>query len=72
MIPGAGGVETKRPVEWLQMGSGEDWVLRPVDEGMCKYESLIDGTLDLEDVARLNDRLDVKAENERRYRKAQE
>jgi hypothetical protein len=39
---------------------------------MCKYESLIDGTLDIMDVARMNDYLDVKSENERRYRKAQE
>lgn len=72
MIPGAGGVETERPVQWLEMADKEDWLLRPVDEGMCKYESLIDGTLDLVDVARMNDRLDVKMENERRYRKAQE
>lgn len=46
--------------------------MRPVDEGMCKYESLLDCTLDLCDVARMNDRLDVKAENDRRFRKAQE
>lgn len=54
------------------MEGGEDWVCRPAVEGMCKYESLKDGTLDLEDVARMNTALDVKAENERRYRKAQE
>ena len=54
------------------MEGGEDWVIRPAAEGMCKYESLKDGTLDLEDVARMNAALDVKAENERRYRKAQE
>lgn len=46
--------------------------MRPALEGMCKYESLKDGTLDLEDVALMNDELDVRAENERRYRKAQE
>jgi hypothetical protein len=33
-------------------------------EGMCKYESLIDGTLGLEDLALLNDALDVRAANE--------
>lgn len=33
-------------------------------EGMCKYESLIDGTLGLEDVALLNDALDIRAANE--------
>lgn len=52
------------------MGDKEDWVMRPVLEGMCKYESLKDGTLDLEDVARMNEMLDVRAENEERYRKA--
>lgn len=54
------------------MPDGEDWLLRPVVEGMCKYESLKDGTLDLEDVAKMNDILDVKQENEQRYRRANE
>ena len=54
------------------MGSQEDWLLRPVLEGMCKYESLKDGTLDLEDIAKMNDSIDVKTENENRFRKAQE
>jgi hypothetical protein len=51
------------------MESGEDWLLRPVVEGKCSYESLINGALDLVDVARLNDALDVCEENERRQRK---
>ena len=34
---------------------------------MCMFESLTDGTLSLADVALMNDALDVKAENERRY-----
>lgn len=46
--------------------------MRPVVDGACKYESLKDGTLDLEDVARINAALDVKAENEKRFRKAHE
>ncbi len=54
------------------MGDDEDWLMAPVLEGMCKYESLRDGTLDLEDLAKMNDALAVRAENERRYRKAQE
>jgi hypothetical protein len=33
---------------------------------LCRYESLIDGTLDLADVATLNELLDVQAENTRR------
>jgi len=52
------------------MPENEDWVMRPAIEGVCKYESLIDGTLSLLDVARMNDALDVKWENERRFRKA--
>lgn len=38
----------------------------PVIEGLLKYESLIDGTVDLCDVALLNDALAVKRENEAR------
>ncbi|WP_418939741.1 DUF6889 family protein [Paraburkholderia bryophila] len=41
-------------------------------EGMCKYESLVDGTLGLEDVALMNDALDVKAINEARLHQAAE
>lgn len=54
------------------MEDGEEWLLRPVTEGMCQYENLRNCTLGLEDVARMNAALDVKAENERRYRKANE
>lgn len=54
------------------MENGEDWLMRPAVEGICNYESLKNGTLDLEDVARMNAALDVKAENEKRLRKAQE
>jgi hypothetical protein len=31
---------------------------------MCRYESLLDGTLGLEDIALMNDALAVKADNE--------
>lgn len=48
----------------------EDWLLRPVLRGLCKYESLIDGTLGLEDIALLNEALDVEAENRFRIEKA--
>lgn len=54
------------------MSNGEDWIMRPVLESCCKYESLIDCSLTLEDLARLNGALDVKYENEYRYRKAHE
>jgi len=46
--------------------------MRPAVEGVCLYESLIDGTLGMLDVARMNAALDVKAENENRIRKANE
>lgn len=46
--------------------------MRPVDRGYCLYESLIDGTLGLEDVARMNDAIDVKEENERRLAAARQ
>lgn len=37
---------------------------------MCRYESLKDGTLDLADIALMNDALAVKADNEARARAA--
>jgi len=40
--------------------------MRPVLRGLCKYESLKDGTLDLADFALMNDSLDVQAENNAR------
>ena len=52
------------------MGSEEDWLLRPVGEKMCLYESLLNCTLDLADIAKMNDYLDVRAENDNRYRRA--
>ena len=59
-------------MKWATMGEDEDWLMRPVLEGMCQFESLKDGTIDLVDVALMNDALDVRAENERRFRKANE
>ncbi len=43
---------------------------RPLSEGLCRVESYKDGTLDLCDIADLNDLLDVRQENQRRYRAA--
>lgn len=42
--------------------------MRPVLAGMCKYESLKDGALDLRDFAVMNDALDVQAINTERLR----
>lgn len=54
----------------MNLPDGEDYLMRPVLAGMCKLESLLDGTLDLGDIAWANDALAIKAENERRYREA--
>jgi len=51
-------------VKWASLPDGEDWLLRPVVRGMCRYESLKDGSLDLSDIALMNDALDVVAENQ--------
>jgi hypothetical protein len=42
----------------------EDWLLGPVLAHLCKYESLLDGTLDLADIALMNDALAVRRDNE--------
>lgn len=44
-------------------------MFRPVDAGYCRYESMVDGTLDLADFARMNDALTVREENKRRAEK---
>ncbi|WP_185961578.1 hypothetical protein [Telmatospirillum sp. J64-1] len=54
------------------MASGEDWLFRPVLEGLCRFESLNDGTLSLADIADLNEALDVRAENEWRLARTKE
>lgn len=48
------------------MADEEDWLLRPVIHGLCRYESLLDGTLSLDDVSRMNEALDVMQENQLR------
>ncbi|MBZ9939135.1 hypothetical protein LB518_22755 [Mesorhizobium sp. BR1-1-16] len=44
--------------------------MRPVIKGLCGYESLLDGTVSLADLGRMNDALDVTEENEARIREA--
>ena len=54
--------------------------MRPVIRGVCRFESLKDGVLTLEDVALMNEgftddifsALDVQDENEHRYMTAKE
>ena len=48
------------------MTSGRDWLMRPVVHGLCKYESLLDGSLSLEHIDEMNDALDVVDDNARR------
>jgi len=50
------------------MASGEDWLYRPLLRGLFKAESLYDGSLDLLAICKLNEALDVQAENEERLR----
>ncbi len=50
------------------MPDGMDWLMQPVMAGLCRYESLFDCTLGIEDIARMNDALAVRAENDRRVR----
>lgn len=57
-------------VNYVSMAEGEDWLLRPVRLGLCKYESLIDSTLDIFDIYLMNECLDVAEENERRFLEA--
>ena len=52
------------------MIEGEDWLMRPVLRGMCRYESLLDGTLGLSDVSRMNEAIDVEQINQARVARA--
>lgn len=52
------------------MVDNEDWVMRPVAERMCLYESILDCKIDLEAIARMNAALDVRAENQKRFDRA--
>lgn len=53
------------------MPEGDDWLWRPVANGMCKYESVVTpGALSLYDIAVMNDIITVKQENEHRLMEA--
>lgn len=43
--------------------------MRPVDAGYISYTALKDGSIDLADIARMNDWLDLKADNNARIRR---
>lgn len=44
--------------------------MRPVLRGLCRYESILDGTLSLCDIADLNDAIDAMDENSYRAQEA--
>jgi hypothetical protein len=54
------------------MADGEDLIMRPVMRGMCSYESLKNGTIDLYDILLMNEAIDVERENQIRVADARE
>lgn len=52
------------------MGDMKDWILRPVLQGLVRYESIISCQITLADLALLNDAMDVEAENRYRVQEA--
>jgi hypothetical protein len=56
--------------EAVYLDDGMSWILEPVYRNMCKFESLKDGSVDLSDIALMNDKIVEKAENEFRAREA--
>jgi hypothetical protein len=52
------------------MNDDADFLWRPILEGIFSGESLINGTIDLMDIAEAHDALDVRSENERRAQAA--
>ena len=44
--------------------------MRPIARGMCKYESILDGTLNLEDFLLMNEYLEIEHENQVRWQQA--
>jgi hypothetical protein len=53
-------------IDAVHLPDDMDWLLRPVLAGLCNYESLKNGALDLADIALMNDAMDVIQENEAR------
>ena len=49
--------------ECVSLGIEIDFIMKPVLRGICKYESMIDGSLSVYDVALMNAALDVYDEN---------
>lgn len=56
----------------MNLPADEGFLMAPVLNGMCRLESLIDGTLDLEHIAWANDAIAVREENKARVQRAAE
>lgn len=56
--------------EAVSLPDDMDYLMRPVLRGMCRYESLVDSTLGLEDIALMNDAIDAQDENASRAQEA--
>ncbi|MFP2422238.1 DUF6889 family protein [Pseudescherichia vulneris] len=54
------------------MPDGLSYLLDPVDAGLIPFNALKDGSVDLCDIALMNDHLAVKADNQRRIDKWRE
>ena len=51
---------------FLKLADETDWVMRPVLAHLISYDRLLDGSVGLVDIARMNDALDIQYENQRR------
>jgi hypothetical protein len=58
------------PYDPVSLPDGLDWLMRPVVERMCSYESLKSGAVDLCDIALMNEALSVRDENTKRANEA--
>lgn len=58
----------------MRLPDEADWLMSPVvaDPPLCSYAELVNGTLRLADVARMNDALAARDENRRRAQDAAE
>ncbi len=52
------------------MTDGTDWIMRPILRGLCRYGEVKSGEVNLADIARMNDAIDVFDENAIRVREA--
>ena len=50
----------------MGLSSGEDFLWRPVRAGLCRWSEVLDGTYSLDDIADMNELLDVERENQLR------